>query len=79
MEPSEETFEALPAKRVLEMIFQTLDSYFPSSLRARFEKVAAAFEKKDQLHWIETVGAKKRARYLHESYPLLRILRPDAW
>jgi hypothetical protein len=59
MEPSEEMIDCHSAKRTLEMIFATLDFYFPASLRERFERVAASFEQKDQMHWIETARAKK--------------------
>ena len=39
------------------MLFETLDFYFPSSQRTRFEKIATAFEREGQMHWIERANA----------------------
>ncbi len=50
--------DALPAKRVLEMLLETHHFYFPEAFRERFEKAASFFETKDQLYWIERARAK---------------------
>lgn len=60
MESSGEMIEAHTAKRTLEMLVETLDFYFPPSLRPRYERIAAEFEAKNQLQWIERARAKSR-------------------
>jgi len=52
--------DALPAKRMLEMLLDTVDFYFPPSQRARYERVVAEFESQGQTYWLERVGAKRQ-------------------
>lgn len=61
MEHSDEMIDCLPAKQLLEMIFATVDFYFPPMLRGRFEKIAEFFETKDQYYWLERAAAKRDA------------------
>ena len=57
-EASEDLVEMTSAKHSLEMLVETLDFYFPPELRARYERVAAEFETKNQMYWIKRARAK---------------------
>jgi hypothetical protein len=56
-QPKEGMFDALPAKRQLEMLCATLSFYFPEGQRARYLGIAAIYEARTQDFWLGRIGA----------------------